>query len=180
LGISHSSDQLTALEIILYSSILNNEYKNNDQTKSVEVIVSEPVVTISSKVNNLKSTAKKKRTDFKDQNIDFNKIWDQTLENLRIEHSTLYSIIKRSEVQFINNTIVLRTGYSFHQKALNHKKNRDMINEQLLKICGVEYPIEAIIDENIKDHIATDEGEAINDLDITSISNIFGGGEVVE
>ena len=180
LGISHSSDQLTALEIILYSSILSNEYKNNDQTKSVEVIVSEPVVTISSKVNNLKSTAKKKRTDFKDQNIDFNKIWDQTLENLRIEHSTLYSIIKRSEVQFINNTIVLRTGYSFHQKALNHKKNRDMINEQLLKICGVEYPIEAIIDENIKDHIATDEGEAINDLDITSISNIFGGGEVVE
>jgi len=177
LGISNSSDQLTALEIVLYTSILNSDFTTNVQSKSAEVVISEPVATKSSKVSDLKKSEKasKQKT-----NHDFNQTWDKTLGNLRVQHSTLYSIVKHSNVELINEKIILKTGFLFHQKALNQKKNRDLLNEQIFEICGQEYVIEAIFDESLKNNLKNREAEDEIDLDITSISNIFGGGEVVE
>jgi DNA polymerase-3 subunit gamma/tau len=177
LGISNSSDQITALEIVLYTSILNSDFTTNIESKSAEVVVSEPVATKSSKVSDLKITKKapKQKT-----NHDFNQTWDKTLGNLRVQHSTLYSIVKHSKVELVNEKIILKTGFLFHQKALNQKKNRDILNEQIFEICGQEYVIEAVLDESLKNNLKNHEADDEIDLDITSISNIFGGGEVVE
>jgi DNA polymerase-3 subunit gamma/tau len=180
LAIDHSSDQLTALEITLYSSILNNDFNNHASPKSSDVSVAESVVTKSSKITGLAKHTNKAKTAEHDLNFDFNKLWDKTIASLRVSHSTLYSIVKKSQAELVDGIIVLKTGFLFHQKALNQKKNRDILNEQLNEISGRDFTIEAVFDKNIKNVIETDDNETAGDLDIASISNIFGGGEVVE
>jgi hypothetical protein len=76
--------------------------------------------------------------------------------------------------------VVLKTKFPFHQKALNDSKNKTILNDLIHKVSGKTYHIEVILDKSINDYIVDDVHEEVLDLDITSISNIFGGGEVVE
>ena len=152
LGIAHSSDQLTALKIVLYSSILNSDFSSPTQLKTADVMVAEPVATKTSKVNKIKEISKKSESSKQNSSVAFDETWDKTLDGLRVNHSTLYSIVKKSNMEFVDGRIILRTGYLFHQKALNQKKNRDLINEQMSKVSGREYPIEAVHDESMKNN----------------------------
>jgi len=181
LTVNLSSDQLTALEIVLYSSILNNDFITpSSQTKSADMIVTEPKTIKSTKIKKNQSVDDLSKSKNQVSEKDINTIWEKTLSELRVNHSTLYSILKPSKMELVNGRIYLKTGFLFHQKALNEKKNRDILNALIFKLSGLEYPIEAVIDSNIKINLENSDEYDETNLDITSISNIFGGGEVVE
>ena len=180
LAVNNSSDQLSSLEIVLYSSILNSDYASSDRLKSADMVIAEPkaIKTSASKKDNQIISKKQIFKNKSDQS--FNSVWDQVLAQMKVNHSTLYSILKPSNVELKDAKVYLKTGFLFHQKALNEKKNQNILNTEFEKISGKQYQIEAVLDQNIKLSMEIDEKHEVNDLDITSISNIFGGGEMVE
>jgi len=180
LSISRSSDQLTALEIILYSSIVDRDQPDKVLKRPSEVVVTETAPSKKEIVQLPKASTGTKKTIIELPNVEFTDIWGKALSDLKSEHSTLYSIAKLSIMSCEDEKVVLKTKFPFHQKALNDSKNKTILNDLIHKITGKNFHIEVVLDKNINDYIVDDVHEEALDLDITSISNIFGGGEVVE
>ncbi|HEY5268071.1 MAG TPA: DNA polymerase III subunit gamma/tau [Candidatus Saccharimonadales bacterium] len=185
LDIYRASDQLTALEVTLYSSVIDSSASIQPQKKPAEMLIPETKATKKSvtkppvEIDNLEIVPET-LVNNQDSDIQFPDIWEKTLADLRLKYSTLYSIVKLSKMDFDGQKIILRTKFPFHQKTLNEKKNRDILNNLIHKISDKNFAIEVIVDKNIDTDIEEEIKDEALDLDITSISNIFGGGEVVE
>jgi DNA polymerase-3 subunit gamma/tau len=184
LDINRANDQLTALEIALYSSIIDNQdHTDKSPNKPAEMTVIDTKATKRSTVGVTKKIGGSHnpvKIQTVNQDLKFSEIWDKTLEDLKTKHSTLYSIVKLSVMRFDNGKIILSTKFPFHQRTLSESKNKNILNDLMEEISGKKFRIDVVIDKNIDDYPAEFiEDEAI-DLDIASISNIFGGAEVVE
>ncbi|HUY53313.1 MAG TPA: DNA polymerase III subunit gamma/tau [Candidatus Dormibacteraeota bacterium] len=182
LNISRSNDQLTSLEIALYGSIINNENYDKPPKKLAELAAIDTNATKRSEIKKSKKITPPESTKSHpvDENIKFSEVWDKTLEDLRIKHSTLYSIIKLSKMNAEDEKIILSTRFPFHQKSLSENKNKDILNATLNKFSGKNYKIEVILNKDMSADIKNEIKDTVVDLDITSISNIFGGAEMVE
>jgi DNA polymerase-3 subunit gamma/tau len=184
LTVNRSSDPLTALEVVLYTNILNADNVEKIQKKPAQMTISDTAQTKKLGIDKATSTKEKKEesqnrtVDIPDQ--DFNEIWAKTLNDLKSKYSTLYSIAKLSEMTFDDSQVTLRTKFSFHQKSLSESKNKTILNNIIYEISGKTYKIDVVIDKTVNNHIEAEISEHPLDLDITSISNIFGGAEVVE
>ncbi len=183
LNINRSSDPLTALEVVLYENVLNSDVGDKAMKKSAQMTITKPIVSKKTIVREdiiPETTKKQNAPTVETSSLDFNEIWTKTLNDLKSKHSTLYSIVKLSEMSFVDNKVTLKTKFAFHQKSLNESKNKTILNNTIYKISGNNYSIEVIVDKTVNNHIEEEISEHPLDLDITSISNIFGGGEVVE
>ena len=182
LSISRSNDQLTSLEIALYGSIINKENPDKPQKKLAELSTTDTDATKRSEIKNTKKPVINKPTqDLSiDQNIEFPEVWSKMMDDLRIKHSTLYSIIKLSKMNYEDDRVILSTKFPFHQKSLSENKNKDILNNSLNKFSGKNYKIEVVLNKDTPNEIEEEIKNTVADLDITSISNIFGGAEMVE
>jgi DNA polymerase III subunit gamma/tau len=105
--------------------------------------------------------------------------WNDVLRTLKIKHNTLYGVLRMAETKVEKNTITLTFQFEFHKKQLNIAKNiaalKAIVNEQL----GTGYVIESQVVKNNKKKITTHAQTSENDT-LSSVSNIFGGAELLE
>jgi DNA polymerase-3 subunit gamma/tau len=106
-------------------------------------------------------------------------IWPQILGALKSEYNTLYSIVRMAQPEFTNNKVSLTFAFSFHQKRLNETKNKTILNRVIAEVCGQEVEIECLFDKDAKPAPAITPVKARNQS-VDNISNIFGGGELLE
>ena len=135
-------------------------------------------------------------------------IWPQILDSIRKKYSTLYSIIKTAEPHFTPGVVTLEFGLAFYQKRTNDSKNKQIIADAISTITGESIQIVCTLGEGKPKPIAPVDGEVSHtvssksvseppvdgDADyyvqqaekeaasrpISTISNIFGGGELLE
>lgn len=109
--------------------------------------------------------------------------WNSVLQALRKSHNTLYGVVRMAEVQIGEGEVTLAFAFPFHVRRISDDKNRriieTVINDSLgrpLKVVAVKAQIPT--KQTPKPPKAPTTMPA-NDY-ITSVSNIFGGAEIVE
>ena len=80
--------------------------------------------------------------------------------------------------------LVLGFGFAFHQKRIADSKNRQIIGNIMLEITGKPVKIECILDKDAKPLKVSAEmtkvATGIKPPNLSTISNIFGGAELLE
>lgn len=113
-------------------------------------------------------------------------IWPTILEALKRQHNTLYGIVRMGRPEFAEDGIVkLFFGFPFHQKRINEPKNRQLLTQVIEQTAGQRAVVECLVDKRTGPPPAAaltppQVLESGPTADLTTISNIFGGGELLE
>jgi len=108
-------------------------------------------------------------------------VWPQVLAQLKSQYNTLYSIIRMAQPEFEPGKVRLTFAFAFHQKRLNEAKNKSIVSNVIIGICGQDVELECLFDKNAKPSsiIISPVAKPVNSS-IDTVSNIFGGGELLE
>jgi DNA polymerase-3 subunit gamma/tau len=113
--------------------------------------------------------------------------WSQLLYELKKQYNTLYGIVRMAHVQMNGDELQLTFAFAFHQKRVNESKNRQIISSIMEQLTGQRPRITCLLDPDLKRTKAapaaatpakTSASEAEPEA-LSAISNIFGGGELL-
>ena len=112
-------------------------------------------------------------------------IWPQVLDALKKKHNTVYSIARMGQPSFNENgTLQLAFAFAFHQKRINDAKNRKLLADTIKEVTGQNIVLECVYDKELAKNPAPNAAPvvapAVPDPALSTISNIFGGGELLE
>jgi DNA polymerase-3 subunit gamma/tau len=109
-------------------------------------------------------------------------LWPKVLEAIRVKYYTLYSVLKMAQVRFNADGIELQCEFAFHQKRLNEAKNRKIIADVVQELTGRPMSITCgqLVPGQKTENTKQVEAPTSSEPALTSISNIFGGGELLE
>lgn len=107
-------------------------------------------------------------------------IWQEILTDIKSRHNTLYSTARMAKPSYADKSVTLVFDHAFHQKRANEPGNKQILTECLQNKLGSDVAITCIVKKSSKSttkdgHAATNPEQAL-----TTISNIFGGGELLE
>lgn len=106
--------------------------------------------------------------------------WQDVLQAIKARHNTLYSVVRMAVPAFGDDALVLTFSFPFHQKRLNEARNKQIITDIIQQVTGQNVTITCEVDVNARSVPAAIAQPTSPDPDLESISNIFGGGEVLE
>lgn len=112
-------------------------------------------------------------------------IWPDVLGALKKKHNTVYSIARMGQPSLTEDgKLRLSFAFAFHQKRINDAKNRKLLADTIQELTGSVVAIECVYDKelatNPPENAAPIVAAAAAPADLTTISNIFGGGELLE
>lgn len=117
-------------------------------------------------------------------------IWPELLKAVKIKHNTVYGILRMAIPALNGEELTLTFKYAFHQKRMQEAKHRKIISDVVEQLTGQPIAIECLYDKDATEHKPLgldDQPEVITNLTpapseqpIATISNIFGGGELLE
>jgi len=134
-------------------------------------------------------------------------LWPQVLGAIKHTHNTLFSIVNATKPQCTAGGVTLLCGFAFHQKRLNEPRNKKILQDVIEQVTGQALHIRCELQKGLKvtpvaaaptlppedTEIVHQVGEGSvhpaspasapptppNDT-VAAISNIFGGGELLE
>jgi DNA polymerase III subunit gamma/tau len=113
--------------------------------------------------------------------------WQQVLQVIKQKYNTLYGIARMATPIFNDGELTLSFQFPFHQKRLDDNKHKQIISDTIATVTGLQVSITCIVDKSTQappqppsrpDIPVDNTPPASSPLD--TISNIFGGGEVLE
>jgi DNA polymerase-3 subunit gamma/tau len=105
-------------------------------------------------------------------------LWPEVLAALKKRHNTLYSVVRMAQPRFSDKTLELVFAFGFHQKRINEAENRQRLSDIIHSLTGEAVSITAVVDAGAQPpKVAV---VAVAPPELTTISNIFGGGELLE
>jgi DNA polymerase III subunit gamma/tau len=123
-------------------------------------------------------------------------IWPQVLAELKKKYNTLYGVVRMARPAFHDNTLELGFSFAFHRKRLSEAKNQQIVANIIKDITGQSVIIECVDSKEspapitAAAEVAQASAEIVEPVsapkktkdspDISTISNIFGGGELLE
>lgn len=120
-------------------------------------------------------------------------VWPEMLAVLKKQYNTLYSIVRIATPVFTSEGLELGFSFAFHKKQVAEAKNKKIISDILKGLTGKTIIIECTVvkkespvpnpaaAELVADQAITPVTPVTTDKqDISSISNIFGGAELLE
>ncbi|HSD55705.1 MAG TPA: DNA polymerase III subunit gamma/tau [Candidatus Saccharimonadales bacterium] len=126
------------------------------------------------------------------------KSWELILSALKTKYNTLHSVAKMAQPHYEPGRLTLEFTHAFHAKRISEAKNKAVLIEVIAGVTGSELQITCIKGEGrtlkppstpmppAEGEIAHSVGEAypasdnFEDESVDTISNIFGGAEVLE
>lgn len=181
-----SHDPATLLEIILLGTTpLNNPIDSSGRlVEDVIVGFSENTPDPPTAIEAAITPKTAKATDQSSSNV--NKlndgVWPAALMALRQNHNTLYGIARMANASYDNNALVLSFSFPFHQKRMAESKNNQLLKKILKDIVGTSVTITCKLENKpVMAKPKTQASSAAREPEvIDTISNIFGGAEVIE
>lgn len=108
-------------------------------------------------------------------------IWPEVLGGIKGHHNTLYGIIRTTQPHFGPGEITLECDTSFAKKQLEQTRNRDIIAHAIEELTGEVVFVHCTIGSGNANPPETVASAApAEPVALSSISNIFGGGELLE
>ncbi len=130
------------------------------------------------------STTNKTSSNISNQPLD--EFWPKALAALKQKYNTLYGIVRMAQPSVLpDNGVELQFKFAFHQKRVMEAKNQHILRTILKEITGQDYQITCVTNAASKIEVPTQEKESVTTnpqegTDFLAISNIFGGGELLE
>lgn len=174
--VSAANDPSLKLELVLYGISLNNQ-RSSDSVKA-RPADSKPdkKAKIEPKTPAVNMPAESTETiDLDSDN------WPQILAAIKTRHNTLYGITRMAVPSFEEGKLTLTFAFAFHQKRLKEAKNQQMLLKIIKETTGQDVILDCLVDTSAgpsKTAVQTDTEQP--NVDLQTISNIFGGAEVVE
>lgn len=127
-----------------------------------------------------------------------NAVWPQVLAAIKQKHNTLYSVVRTTTPHFAAGQVTLECGFAFHQKKLNEKTTKKMIADVIQAVTGHNLRVQCMLGEGPGDRdlapaarpLPPEDAEQIHAVktapakpptkEVATISNIFGGAELLE
>ena len=109
---------------------------------------------------------------------DIAELWDEVLQTIKQTHNTLYGIARMAKPTLSEDTLTLATKFPFHQKRLSEAKNRDILARCVAEKRGAQTQIVCVITE-AEPAQKPESNTTKESPDISAISNIFGGAELL-
>jgi DNA polymerase III subunit gamma/tau len=113
-------------------------------------------------------------------------IWPEVLQALKQKHNTLYSVVRIAQPSFDKaGSLQLAFAFAFHEKQVRESANRQLLIDTILELTGETVTIECLLDKAALPPKPSLAAPAIEHVppptaDLATISNIFGGGELLE
>jgi DNA polymerase III gamma/tau subunit len=111
-------------------------------------------------------------------------IWSEVITSIKKEHNTLYGIARMAEARFEDQKIILEFSFAFHKKRASEPKNLKILVDTLQEITGKVYEVVCMVSDAPRAPKSVEElkssPEPEPDPAISTISNIFGGAELLE
>ncbi len=169
LDVFSSTDAEQLLELIL----LEFKLTNSEQTAEAITVV-KPVAIKAKQVNSsekkLPEVTKKPSTSGK---ILPDEVWNNILKEVKKRHNTLYTVLRMGQPVFVDkNTVELTFRFPFHQKQISEAKNLSALKKIISEHTDKNINILTKLEGNTE--------QANNNSQVKTISNIFGGAEVLE
>lgn len=105
--------------------------------------------------------------------------WTSVLEAIKGKHNTLYGILRMAKAEISDSTLVLTFQFEFHRKQLQQNKHLDILQDITEKVLGRKHEITVKVNKNEHEN-PPDERENPQNNVLSSVSNIFGGAELLE
>lgn len=208
--IPSSTDPFTALELCLLDTAFAGHQNAPQQVQPTsqimqpitqpepqqpKAIVSEPVIAPKTIVKPLSAPAKAKAQPQTEETpinqepapktapgTSFNPDqWPEVLNVLKAKYNTMYGVLRMANPVFAGDVITLQFKFAFHQKRLNDPKNKKIIIDAVMSVSGVPVNLVCEIAEVAPATSPSGTPQSTDTSDsLGSISNIFGGGELLE
>lgn len=106
--------------------------------------------------------------------------WQTVLQAIKTNHNTLYSVTRMAVPTFDGDELTLAFSFPFHQKRLDDVHNRQIISDLIKQTTGQNVKITCIVDTTARSKPAAVAAPVEPNPAVETISNIFGGGEMIE
>jgi hypothetical protein len=120
--------------------------------------------------------------------------WQRVLTAIKKQYNTLHGVARMAKPQFNGEQVILNFAFPFHQKRLNEPKNKQILLDTIKAISGLDVMLTCVVNKDTQAPVATTDAPvsfaaiATETVvaptaaapSIDTISNIFGGAEVIE
>lgn len=107
--------------------------------------------------------------------------WISLLDDMKSKHNTLYGVLRMAEAVHDGEKLILNFRFGFHKKRIDAPQNSAIIRKFMSKHFGVSDFTTVVSKNNASaPKEVTKAPEPPAELDISSVSNIFGGAELLE
>lgn len=113
------------------------------------------------------STGKEQTTETKGTQ----ELWEDVLDSIKKTHNTLYGMARMAKPRLEGDTLHLSLRFAFHHKQLNTAKNTKVLSEAVSAERGKP--------TKLKLELIDGDASSKPTADISTISNIFGGAELL-
>lgn len=103
-------------------------------------------------------------------------LWHDVLQIIKKSHNTLYGIARMAHPSLSGDTLTLELTFAFHQKRLNEPRNKEILTKVLEEVRHSPTQILPVLTAKQ----SADSGAAPISNSVETISNIFGGAELLE
>lgn len=188
LKVELSVNKVVSLEVCLIKAAQNNASESNKKDESKEKVVNTKVT----EQKELKKIKKEKVKEEKTSNSepvksvnkfdDFEVKWSEVLNSIKKTHNTLHGILNNAGATYssLENSIILSFRFPFHLKKASESKNQTIIKNALSSITSEDYGL--IFKKQDKEPVkkTVSAAKTSSDSVISSVINVFGGGEVIK
>lgn len=111
-------------------------------------------------------------------------LWQKVLDVLKKRYNTLYGVARMAEPRAEDGILVLVLPFAFHQKRLSEEKNTKVISDILTEVSGkaIQFKTEIKSKDQDQTKSTTENSEPAkpDSATLQAVTDIFGGGEVLE
>jgi DNA polymerase III subunit gamma/tau len=100
--------------------------------------------------------------------------WPDVLQELRAANQALYAIAKQAKPELDDETLTLNFKFALHSKKLDGATQKELLGDVIKKVTGRNYILKTAVNK-----VAASSSELVS-ADVSSVSDIMGGGEVVD
>jgi DNA polymerase III subunit gamma/tau len=104
-------------------------------------------------------------------------LWDSVVDKSKHQAASIYTALRLAKPSYSQDVLLLSFQFPLHQKKLNLAKNKELVSQIILEICGSKVKIETTVDK-FSQPVEIDQDKT--PATVGAISNIFGGAEVLE
>jgi DNA polymerase III subunit gamma/tau len=129
-----------------------------------------------------KATANKKpdvAPTINTMNLDDRGKWQHLLLEIKGTNSSIHAVLKVCEPEFADDLVTLAFPYKFHKERIEDVRNRQVVEENLVKVYGKKYRVKCILRQSLSQKSVITPRDSGGDDLLDEAINIFGG-EVLE
>lgn len=109
--------------------------------------------------------------------------WQKVLQEVKSKSASTYAMMRLSQAEVDGDNLKVVFKFEFHKKKMDEGKNRQALIDALKRVINFEPQLKYFVDKDVKlsstSLSAESESEEMQSSILGKISNIMGGGEVV-